>query len=105
MVCVVSGPHAEIAQEVAPATAALAVLPPGFAAEEQRLQVLRALLNLALGLQDDFAASAAAVAAASVVNKAPKGADLSRMLLSKLFKLTIGTDQQVSQFDQPTQKE
>ncbi|KAK9916671.1 hypothetical protein WJX75_005534 [Coccomyxa subellipsoidea] len=65
-------PHAEIAQEIAPATAALAVLPPGFAAEEQQLQVLRALLNLALGLQDDFAASAAAVAAASVVNKAPK---------------------------------
>lgn len=104
MVCVVSGLHAEIAQEVAPAAAALAVLPPGFAAEEQ-LQVLRALLNLALGLQDDFAACAAAVAAASVVNKAPKGADLSRMLLSKLFKLTIGTDQQVSQFDQSTQKE
>ncbi|CAL8466583.1 g6119 [Coccomyxa elongata] len=63
-------PHAEVAQEVAPSAAAIAALPSGFAAEEEILQVLRALLDLALGLHDDFAASVAAAAAASVVNKA-----------------------------------
>ena len=72
--CVISGPDKEIAQEVTAAAAALAVLPSGFAAEEQQLQVLRALLDLALGLQDEFAASSVAATVASIINKAPKGA-------------------------------
>ena len=70
----ISGPHAEVAQEVAPAAAALAVLPAAFAAEEARLQMLRALLELALGMEDNFAASTVAAAAASAINKTPKGA-------------------------------
>lgn len=63
-----------MAQEVAVAAAAIAALPCGFAAEEETLQVLRALLDLALGLPDEFAASLAAAAAASIVNKAAQGA-------------------------------
>ncbi len=71
--CVTPGPHAELAQEIAPAAAAIAALSSGFAVEKEMLQVLQALLDLALGLRNEFAASVAAAAAASVVNKAPKG--------------------------------
>ncbi len=63
-----------MAQEVAPSAAAIAALPSNFAPEEVTLQVLQALLELALGLQDEFAASVAAAAAASIVNKDAHGA-------------------------------
>ncbi|BDA41132.1 probable MMS19 nucleotide excision repair protein homolog [Coccomyxa sp. Obi] len=63
-------PHAQVAQETAPAAAAIAALPMDFAPEEVTLQVIRALLDLALGLHDEFTASVAAAAAASIINKA-----------------------------------
>lgn len=69
-----------MAQEAAPAAAAVAALPSGFAPEDVTLQVVQALLDLALGLHNEFAASVAGAAAASVINKVGQGTHVLKEL-------------------------